>query len=153
MDNNIFEMFTKLMGNSQNNGNNNFYNYQNNPAYTSYPKEAYTFTQKENNSSNANFSNNINEAQQNSYQNDSINNNSFNNSNNILNSFASMFNNLGQNNQLMPLLMSLMGKSTNLSSLSEIFSSQKKTSSKDYGVSENENSQSKEETPNSEILL
>lgn len=154
MDNNIFELFSKMMMGNTSNFNSSSNNYQNNPAFSSYPKEAYSFVQNENNQNNTNFSSN-NEQKSDfinaNFNNENLNSNN-NNQNNFFNSFANLFEN-DSNNNILPLLMSLLGKNTNLSTLSEIFGTQKKNSDNDKNNKDTFNNNIKNDTPTNEILL
>ena len=107
MDNNILNLFTQLMGKNTNNFQSNNTSQFNNPAFSSYPPEAYLKQEKpEETPSSSNFtSENLNNS-------------------NILSSLFS-----GQNQQnALPLLMSLLNKNNNFSSLSEIFANNKNSS-------------------------
>ena len=116
MDNSLLEIFAKMFNNNQ--FNNSGSGQLQNPAFSSYPNEAYSQTQSfssdshlKQSQSNTDYSeqNSYNEQSTQSFQNDSP----FSSLNNLFS---------GQNQNLLPMLLSLLGKNSNLSSLSQIFS-------------------------------
>lgn len=144
MDNSLLEMFAKLFNNNQNNNSNSGQNLSQNPAFSSYPSEAYSQTQGFSNGSHSEQSqnNDIHYSEQSKFnENSQANQNTQND-----NPFSSI-NNLfsGQNQNLLPMLLSLLGKNSNLSSLSQIFS---QSSNKDDG-----NKKEKISSPKDELIL
>lgn len=151
MDNSMFDMFSKLLGNmnnnnsfnngaSQNNQTNNF----NNPSFNYYPQDVFTNSNQNASQNNSNFYNGINN-QSNINQNAQAFNFNQENPQNNQQNFAN-----SQNNQnILPMLLSLFGNK-NLSSLSEIMDNFNKSTQND----DNKNEPSKENSsPDDEILL
>ena len=118
MDKYMLELFARLLSSQQNlninsTGNNAFQSNNTNPAYANYPSEA--FAQSVNSQSTSQSSSNF------------LNNNLFSQTNN-LSTLSNLLSGNGDNN-LLPLLLSILGKNSNgLSSIFEAPSAKKQSS-------------------------
>lgn len=155
MNNLLLELLLKMMSNQSpiSQGGNNFSQNnppQTNPAYANYPQEAFIqatnnqnqFANNDNANKNHNSSNNNFNFQNENNSNNNFNNtnlNNYSNINNFINSNASS-NTGSTDNNLFPLLMSLLNKNGNgLSSILELLSHKENHSTSDKSKSKSQN--------------